>query len=187
MGLLPQTAQRSNRTQRTPQEADDVLDTFIAEHFETPTQPPARAVYRAYHRACGERGLTRLSERTLYRRLTRRRGTLQTTKRYGTRTASAETLWYWELTQTTPRHGDRPWEIVHLDHTQLEVELVSQLGARLGRPWVTFAVDAYSRRLLGLYLSFDPPAYRACMMVLRACVRRHQRFPPSIVVDGGKR
>ena len=50
VGLLPQTAQRGNRTQRTPQEADDVLDTCIAEHFETPTQPPARAVYRAYHR-----------------------------------------------------------------------------------------------------------------------------------------
>jgi hypothetical protein len=54
--------------------------------------PAARAVYRAYHRACGERGLTRLSERTFDRRLTRRRGTLQTTKRYGTRAAYAETL-----------------------------------------------------------------------------------------------
>jgi putative transposase len=46
-------------------------------------------------------------------------------------------------------------------------------------------MDAYSRRILGLYLSFDPPAYRACMMVLRACVRQHQRMPQSIVVDGG--
>jgi len=185
VGLLPHTAQRGNRLQRTPQAAYDFLDTFIAEHFETPTQPPARAVYRAYHRACEERGLAGLSERTFYRRLTSRRSTLQTTKRYGARAAYAETPWYWELTSTTPPHGDRPWEIVHLDHTQLDVELVSQLGTRLGRPWVTFAVDAYSRRILGLYLSFDPPAYRACMMVLRACVRRHQRMPQSIVVDGG--
>ena len=126
-----------------------------------------------------------LSERTFYRQLTSRRGTLQTTKRHGARAAYAETPWYWVLTPTTPRHGDRPWEIVHLDHTQLDLELVSQHGTRLGRPWVTFAVDAYSRPILGLYLSFDPPAYRACMMVLRACVRRHQRLPQSIVVDGG--
>jgi putative transposase len=182
---LPHTAQRGNRLQRTPQAAYDFLDTFLAEHFETPTRPPARAVYRAYQHACGERGLAGLSERTFYRRLARRRGTLQTTTRYGARVAYAETPWYWELTATTPPHGDRPWEIVHLDHTQLEVELVSQLGTPLGRPWVTFAVDAYSRRILGLYLSFDPPSYRACMMVLRAGVRRHQRLPQAIVVDGG--
>jgi putative transposase len=185
IGLLPQTAQRGNRTPRTPQEAYDFLDTFIAEHFETPTQPPARTIYRTYHLACQERGLPGLSERTFYRRLTQRRGTLQTTKRYGARAAYAATPWYWALTPTTPPHGDRPWEIVHLDHTQLDLELVSQMGTRLGRPWVTFAMDAYSRRILGVYLSFDPPAYRACMMVLRACVRRHQRFPQSIVVDGG--
>jgi putative transposase len=185
VGLLPHTAQRGNRLQRTPQAVYDFLDTFIAEHFETPTRPPARAVYRTYQHACGERGLVGLSERTFYRRLARRRGTLQTTKRYGARAAYATTPWYWELTATTPPHGDRPWEIVHLDHTQLDVELVSQLGTPLGRPWVTFAVDAYSRRILGVYLSFDPPSYRACMMVLRACVRRHQRLPQSIVVDGG--
>jgi putative transposase len=59
------------------------------------------------------------------------------------------------------------------------------MGRVLGRPWATFATDAYSRRLLGCYLTFDPPSYRSCMMVLRACVRRHQRFPQSIVVDGG--
>jgi putative transposase len=185
VGLLPQTAQRGNRTPRTSQEARDFLEAFIAERFETPTQPPARAVYRAYRRACVEHGLPGLSESTFYRRLVSRRGTLQTTKRHGARAAYGETPWYWVLTPTTPRHGDRPWEIVHLDHTQLDLELVSQLGTPLGRPWVTFAVDAYSRRLLGLYLTFDPPSYRACMMVLRACVRQHQRLPQSIVVDGG--
>jgi putative transposase len=63
--------------------------------------------------------------------------------------------------------------------------LVLRTDGAVLEEWVTFAVDAYSRRLLGLYLSFDPPADRAGLMVLRACVRRHQRFPPSIVVDGG--
>src|SRR5438445_12620091 len=54
-----------NYPQKIPaQEARDLLETFIAEHFETPTQPPARAVYRAYHRACVARGLAGLSERT---------------------------------------------------------------------------------------------------------------------------
>ncbi len=46
-------------------------------------------------------------------------------------------------------------------------------------------MDAFSRRILAFYLTYDPPSYRSCMMVLRECVRRHGRFPQSIVVDGG--
>lgn len=69
---------------------------------------------------------------------------------------------------TTPRHGDRPWAICHLDHTQLALELVSsKTKALLGRPWVTFLSDAYSRRILAFYLTFDAPSYRSCMMVER--------------------
>src|SRR5881275_779535 len=50
----------------------------------------------------------------------------------------------------------------------------------------TFLVDAYSRRLLAVYLTFDPPSYRSVMMVLRVCVRRLGRLPQMLVVDGGK-
>jgi putative transposase len=55
----------------------------------------------------------------------------------------------------------------------------------LGRCWITFLMDAFTRMLLALYLSYDPPSYRSCMMVLRDCVRRHGRFPQMIVSDGG--
>jgi putative transposase len=47
-------------------------------------------------------------------------------------------------------------------------------------------MDAFSRRLLAVYLTFDPPSYRSCMMILRICVKRFGRMPQSLVVDGGK-
>lgn len=56
----------------------------------------------------------------------------------------------------------------------------------LGRPWVTFLSDAFSRSLLALWLTYDPPSYRSCMMALRECVRRHGRLPQTLVVDGGR-
>jgi putative transposase len=185
IGLLPQTARCGNRTRTAGGAALELLETFLTDVFERPTQPHARAVYRAYHHACAERGIPALSERTFYRRLHRRRGPEQTSRRQGTRAAYQEQPWYWELTRTTPRHGDRPWEIVHIDHTKLDIELCTALGRVLGRPWATFAVDAYSRRVLACALAFDPPSYRACMMVLRVCVRRHQRLPQIVVIDGG--
>jgi transposase InsO family protein len=95
-------------------------------------------------------------------------------------------MFHWELELTTPRHGDRPFEIGHLDHTQLDIELIhTTTGRNLGRPWATFLSDACSRRLLAVYLTFESPSYRSCMMALRECVRRHQRLPQILVVDGG--
>ncbi len=47
--------------------------------------------------------------------------------------------------------------------------LVSSVtGKPLGKPWVTFLVDAFSRRILSAYLTFDPPSYRSCMMEKRS-------------------
>jgi transposase InsO family protein len=111
----------------------------------------------------------------------------QKLKRQGKRVAYESEPFYWSLEVTTPRHGDRPFEICHIDHTQLDIELVSSRNSiNLGRPWATFLTDAYSRRILAIYLTFDPPSYRSCMMILRECVRRHGRLPQTLVVDGGK-
>lgn len=105
----------------------------------------------------------------------------------GSRAAYDTEPFYFELEETAPRHGDRPFEICHIDHTELDIKLIcSQTEENLGKPWVTFLVDAYSRRILAFYLKFDPPSYRSNMMVLRECVRRHSRLPNMVVVDGGK-
>ncbi len=58
-------------------------------------------------------------------------------------------------------------------------------GQALGRRWATFVMDASSRRLLVVSLTFDPPSYRSCMMALREGVWRYGRFPQTLVVDGG--
>src|SRR6266700_5002539 len=83
-------------------------------------------------------------ERTFYRHVKQASGPALTEKRKGAKAAYQESTWYWELEHTTPRYGDRPWEIAHIDHTQLDIELLSSLGKPLGRPWATFLVDAYS-------------------------------------------
>jgi putative transposase len=187
VGLLPRTQARGNRTAKAPTAASELLNTFIVEQFETSTQAPAASVYRAYQRACSQQGIPPLSRCTFYARLQQRPLHEQTSKRFGSIAAYRHQPWYWELTYSTPRHGDRPLGIVHIDHTQLDLELRSATTGRLlGRPWLTLMVDAYSRRILAIYLTFDPPSYRSCMMAIRICVQRFGRFPQAIVVDGGK-
>ncbi len=94
---------------------------------------------------------------------------------------------YPELDLTTPMHGDRPFELAHLDHTQLEIELTSSLtGENMGKPWWTILTDSFSRRILAIFLSFDTPSCRSSMLVLRECVNQHQRIPDFLLMNSGK-
>jgi putative transposase len=84
-------------------------------------------------------------------------------------------------------HGDRPWDVTHIDHHQCSIVLVcEETGATLGKPWLSLLLDAFSRRVLAFHLSFEKPSYRSCMMLFRDCVRRHERLPESVMVDGGR-
>ena len=186
VGLLPKTAARGNRTPKASEVPRRLLEETIEQLYARPKQQKAREVFFAYQRICLEQCVQPLSERTFYRSVKMRSGPALTEQRKGARAAYQESTWHWELERTTPRHGDRPWEIVHIDHTELDIELISSLGKPLGRPWATFMVDAFSRRLLACYLTFEPPSYRSVMMVMRVCVRRHGRLPQMLVVDGGK-
>ena len=85
-----------------------------------------------------------------------------------------------------PRYGDRAWEIGHIDHTPLDIRLVSTKTATLlGTPWLTTYVDAFSRMPLAYTVSFDPPSRASVAAVLLDCVYRHQRLSDTIVVDQG--
>lgn len=201
LGLLPKHNSKGNRTPKIDSKTQEFMLDFIKEHYETPTQRRKLRVYEAFVLACQthEPPLQPPSRITFCKAIKQRSGHHQTRKRFGNRAAKAEEPFYWELEPTTPRHGSRPFEIVHIDHTQIDLELVSSLDSltnchiatnnsihyNLGRPWATFMVDAYSRRILSVYLTFDEPSYRDCMMAIRICVARFGRFPQSIVVDNG--
>ena len=186
IGLLPETQKRGNRRDRLPDKTRTLMVQSIENDFETLKQKSKYACWVALKHTCEEQDVTAPSYRAYLRALGKRSRFEQTLKRKGRRAAYKYEPAYWDLDLTTPRHGDRPFEIGHIDHTELDVELrCVATGQVLGRPWVTLLVDAFSRRILAMHLTFDPPSYRSCMMVLRDCVRRHARLPQFIVVDGG--
>jgi putative transposase len=186
-GLLPRIGRRGNRHSRLPETTIEMTRAFIKQHYENIRQPNRFVVWAKLKSECEAREIPSPSYRTFCREVMNRPRHEQQMKRQGRRAAYKSEEFYYELEMTTPRHGDRPFEIGHIDHSPLDIELVcSQTGKTLGRPWLTFMTDAYSRRFLAIYLTFDPPSYRSCMMVMRECVSRHHRLPQTMVVDGGK-
>ena len=185
LGLLDRVASRGNRNQRIEPASLQLLEAALQTHYAAPQGRSAAAVYRLYQEQCVKLGLPPVSQQTFYRVRTRFSTNEVVAKRKGARAAYAAQPFAW-LDQTTPRHGERPFALAHLDHTELDIVLVSSLtGKPLGKPWATFLTDAYSRRILACYLTYDPPSYRSVMMAMRICVQRHQRLPQECFVDRG--
>jgi putative transposase len=76
----------------------------------------------------------------------------------------------------------RVLERIEIDHTPLDLIVIDSLTQLpLGRPWLTLAIDAHSRMVVGFYISFDPPSsYSVLQCVRRAILPKDlwmQRFP----------
>lgn len=54
--------------------------------------------------------------------------------------------------------ADYPLAIVQIDHTQLDIMIVDdEYRLNCGKPWITLAIDVFSRMVVGFYISLDPP------------------------------
>jgi putative transposase len=70
----------------------------------------------------------------------------------------------------------RPLEYVMIDHTRVDAWAVVLNDAGrpmlIERPWLTIAIDAYSRMVLGLVLTFEPPSVWSALECLKDVVRK---------------
>lgn len=185
-GLIPKP-NNGNNNLKLEEESIEKLNKYILNDFETLKAKNRRTVYESYKSECKKRGIIPASYVTFCKYIKSRPKDVQTLKRQGKRAAYKYEKFYWRLEMDTPRHGERPFHIAHIDHTELDIELIdSKTGKNLGRPWLTILMDAFTRKILAIYITLSQPSKITGMMVLRECVRRHNRLPQILVVDGGK-
>lgn len=156
VGLIPKIRKQGNRGSKVSKETVRLMEEFIENDYESLKQKRKMEVWAAFSLACDKRGLKPLSYKSFVRAIGKRDKYQETLKRKGSRAAYQRKIFHWTINQHTPRHGDRPFEICHLDHTELDIELIcSKTQRNLGRPWVTFLTDAYSRRILAFFLTIS--------------------------------
>lgn len=186
LGLIPKVAERGNRVPRLGQIVYDLADTVIREEYLSPKRPSVAYVYGIFLNACEKNGVCAPTRKWFHSEINAIRKEQITERREGRRAAYKLRVKIGNL-EENGTHGDYPWQIVHVDHTEIDVELIDEeTGENLGRPWLSLMFDAFSRRVLAFYLTFDPPCTRSVMMLLRDCVRRFKRLPSNLVIDGGK-
>lgn len=63
--------------------------------------------------------------------------------------------------------AEYPLAVVQIDHTPVDVILVDDVHRKpIDRPWITVAIDVFSRMTVGYYLSFDEPSTTSVAMCL---------------------
>lgn len=76
--------------------------------------------------------------------------------------------------------GAFPLQTIQIDHTQPNVILVDDVYRKtIGRPWVTFAIDLYSRVIPGFHLSLAPPSATSVALCLSHAICRKEQWLAS--------
>ena len=187
LGLVPRHSSKGNRTERWGAR----LKTFVLEalrtDFTTKAKRTKTLLYGAFQTVCASHGILKApTYKTFIHVLKGLRTAENVEETDGSKVAYQMSEFFERGEDEPPIHGDRPWQFCHIDHTELDEELLhSETFKSMGKAWVTLLMDAYSRRVLAYYLTFDPPSYRSLLGVMRECFRIHGRFPECVVVDQG--
>lgn len=169
--LLDDRAKQGNGTPRFPPETEAFVDQAITEMYLTPERKTVQdtldhaLVLTMRENKLRPEGL-QLGLPT--RRLVRRRiedipAFDRCVARYG-RTVAAHKF----RSVLGHRTTQAPLERAEIDHTPLDVMVIDdRAGFPLGRPWLTACIDDYSRCILGLHISFEPPSYHTVAQCLK--------------------
>ena len=186
VGLLPDVSFRGNRGSKVGSE-HEALAAKAIEAIETPDRKSYQFAYQSYAVACEEKGETPMSEKSFLKRLREKPLQKFVESREGHKVAYQVGGFVPAFERDPFRHGVHPWDFAHIDHTQVPLFLGSSVGLEWKeKPWLTLIIATQCRRVLGFYLTFEPPSYVSCMMALREVIRRFGRLPKTILVDGGK-
>lgn len=162
------------------------LNEWITEALKNQLAKSLRTIYYDIGNLAKEEGFRMIAKSSFYERVAKLKDIKTIQKSLGHKVAYPLLPTYWMLEQSTPVHCERAMELVHFDSTLLDVELRSSIsGEILGRPWLSVAICANSRRVVGMYLSFKAPSYVSSMMLLTDIVKRTGRLPDSIIHDWG--
>jgi len=162
LGLIPRKEGRPEGTIKIDVRAERVIHEVIENFYLTKQRPTVQAVIRKVHAVCHERGITPPSNNTIRNRINRVAQLQQLQGRHGKKAAR-------DALKPTPGHfeAEYPLEVVQIDHTKVDIVLVDDEHRQpIGRPWITLAVDIFSRMVHGYYLSLEAPSAASVAMCI---------------------
>ena len=80
--------------------------------------------------------------------------------------------------------ADYPLHCVEIDHTEVDLLIVDDEHRKpIGRPWVTVAIDVYSRIIMGCHLSLDAPSETSVALCVAQAIAPKEELLLTHTID----
>ena len=133
---------------------EKLIASTIHEIYLKPERPTMTYLIEQVRARCAQKGLPLPDRRTIKARVDRIDRRTVALKRKDAKGVKA--------TKTVPGQyvTSRPLEVVQIDHTEVDVFLVDETTRKTmdKRPWLTLAIDVFTRMVVGFHLSMDKPS-----------------------------
>lgn len=148
---------------RINEHAEGVIQSVIKNFYLKPERPSVQKAVREVHRLCEEKHIDQPGASAIRARIARipeherlmRRGQAERARNK-----------YQPVPGKFPG-ADYPLSVVQIDHTRVDIILVDDVHRKpIDRPWITVAIDVFSRMTVGYYLSFDAPSTTSVAMCI---------------------
>jgi len=164
--LMPQS-RRDKGKLKLSSEIEAIIKSAIDDVYLSTQRRPVSKVCDAVRQRCMTAGLEAPHPNTVRNRIAQLSESFRVRHRQGAKVA--EHL-FSPIDSEFPG-ADWPLAVVQIDHTKVDIILVDDLHRRpIGRPWITLAIDVFSRMVAGFYVSFDPPGALAAGLCLAHAV-----------------
>lgn len=186
VGLIDSKPLRGFHGPHIDLELSDMIDAAILEGLEKKIKPTNNQLFYHIKKQIEAAGHPMISLPAFYKRIKKLKTIASIQKSEGHKVSYQEEPVYWQLEHETPVHCQRPFELVHIDHTLLDLYPISMIsGEPRTRVWLTVIMDAFSRRVLGYWLTYRPPSTFSTLMAIYDMFKRFGRIPDAVVTDWG--
>jgi len=180
--LLPKhSAKGAKGSIRVNEETELIIQKTIHDLYLSRQKYSARRVYFDIVRRCKNAKITPPSENTVRTRI----NDITEKKKLKYRESAILSDRKYRNTDGQFPEGKYPLDFIQIDHTPVDIIIVDEKYRQpIGRPYLTVAIDVYSRMITGFFLSLDEPSYFSVQQCITQSVLPKEKFLRYIDVQG---
>lgn len=160
--------------------AEDIIQQTIDEYYTGPGATVERVIKKVKKR-CSELSLQAPSPATIANRIRERKPRELLAKKSGPKAARQVYAVRGEKIQP-----EAPLQLIQIDHALVDCIVVDAQRIPLMRPWVTIAIDVYTRVVLGFYLSLSYPSAMSVALCISHAILPKQNWLRAYDFDGNE-
>ncbi len=152
--FAPNRSKGGKGNSRIPSNLESLISQVISDIYLSKQKPSVAALMRIIKERCHKIGLNYSSVGTVRARIKQLQSDKVLSSREGANAARKLQLITGQFPETS-----NPLEVVQIDHTLVDIIVVDTFNLQpIGRPWITIAIDVYSRSIVGLCLTLEAPS-----------------------------